>query len=76
MCYTNHSAASTHAIEGLCAVIYVLSRIELHINIFNPNSVVKFCCHFVGSGIWQLSLGAVGWELIDYTEAAHVILYT
>lgn len=26
--------------------------------------------------MWQLSLGAVGWELIDYTEASHAILYT
>lgn len=52
------------------------SRIELHVNIFIPNSVVKLCCHFVRSRICQLSLGTVGWELVDYTEASRVMLYT
>lgn len=75
--YTDNSVASTYAVEGLCAVIYVISGIEVHINVFNPNSVVKFSCHFVLSGIWQLSVGGVfGWESIDYTEAFRLILYT
>lgn len=76
MCYTDSSVPSTYATEGLCAVIYVISGIKVHIKIFNPNSIVKFSCHFVQSGIWQLSLGVFGWELIDYTETFHVVLYT
>lgn len=46
-----------HAIEGLCAVIYVLSRIELHIIIFIPNcskTVLSFCA------VWNLA--ALTWS--------------